>query len=81
MIVVCSVSVCYFASCEEKTYISGKVVRHESFYESVEAELMYSADTAALLSKDFDYFTQSLPSNWKSRKKYKLPAAAVKLKE
>lgn len=80
MVVVCSVSVCYFASCEEKTCILGKVVGYEIFYQSLEAEVMYSADTAALLSKDFDYFTQSIPSNWKSRKKYKLPAAAERVK-
>lgn len=47
----------------------GKVFRHESFYQSLKADVIYSPDTAALPSTDFDLFTQLIPSNWRSRKK------------
>lgn len=47
----------------------GKVFRHESFYQSLEADVIYSPDTAALPSTDFDLFTQFIPSNWRSKKK------------
>lgn len=59
----------------------GKVFRHESFYQSLEADVIYSPDTALLPSTDFDLFTQFIPSNWRSKKKSKLPSATAKLKE
>lgn len=59
----------------------GKVFRHENFYQSLKADVIYVTDTAALPSTDFDLFTQFIPSNWKTRgKKSKLPSAAERVK-
>lgn len=49
----------------------GEVFRHESFYQSLKADVICSPDNAALPSTDFDLFTQFIPSNWKSREKKK----------